>query len=143
MPQHLPPRAAELMSRLGAPEPGEWWLIDNDVVTVSKAKKQRGDDAEYRWVVVNPPMLLLVWASPRTRQDTYEGHPHDPHPVDHEPDCQIDCPGNVTEPRELEQSVFREATYSCVEPDETWPDLQAACKVPVPRRPENRRRRKP
>lgn len=131
------------MARLGFPEPGEWWLIRNDVATVSKYKERRDDDdSTYRWVVVEPPMLLCVWASPRTRQDSYEGYTHDAHPNKHEPDCEIDCPGTVTEPRELDQNAFRDAQYSCTEPEGTWPDLQDACGVPRPRRPEKRRRRK-
>lgn len=137
------------MARLGWPEPGEWHFLDNDVVTVSKYKRRRGlegagaDPVEYPWIVVEPPMLLRVWASPRTRQDSYEGVDHDAHPDGHEPTCGINCDGTVCAPPDrLDQPIFRDARYSCVEPAETWPDIQSACAVPKPRRPENRRRRK-
>jgi hypothetical protein len=137
------------MPRLGWPEPGEWHLISNDVAPVSKYKQRRAANTgithvdHYRWVVVEPPMLVRVWASPRTTQPGYVGHDHQPHPMKHESTCKIDEIGTVcTPPTELDQPVFRGATYSCVEPDDTWPDVLEACAIPRPRRPDQRRRRR-
>jgi hypothetical protein len=130
-----------LMARLGQPEPGEWHVIDNDVVVVSRAKARDHTPAEYRWVVVDPPMLASVWAAPRTRQPTY-GLPHDSHPPGHEPSCAIDCPGEIGIPRKIDQHTFRGAVYSCVEPVDTWPAVVAHCQGVRPRRPDQRRRRR-
>ncbi len=129
------------MARVGQPEPGEWHLIDNDDVVVSRAKQRKGDKARYRWVIVEPPMLVRVWAAPRTRQPNY-GLPHEKHPPKHEPTCGIDCRGEIGMPRQLDQHVFRDAFYSCVEPDDTWPEVIAYCQGARPRRPDQRRRRR-
>ncbi|HAP78074.1 MAG TPA: hypothetical protein DCR14_18570 [Acidimicrobiaceae bacterium] len=128
------------MARLGSPEPGEWHLISNDDVVVSRAKSRSGADTKYRWIVVDPPMLVKVWAAPRTRQPSY-GLAHDEHPVKHEPTCEIDCPGEIGSARQLDQYVFRSADYSCVEPEGTWPRVLEHCQIPRPRRPDERRRR--
>lgn len=134
--------------RLGSPEPGEWHLILNRVVVVARQKLVDKADARYRWLVVEPPLLAQVLAAVRTTQDwgaragrAGAGVPHDKHPPDHEPQCKIDEDGEISRTtRRLDQWVFREAEFSCHEPDEQYASLIREQGIPRPRRQDRRRR---
>jgi hypothetical protein len=127
------------VSQLLRPEVGSWYLIPQSAARVAK---QYGEDVSHRWIVVRRDIGGQVRAMLRTSSSGWEGHGigHDPHPEGHEAGCQIDRRGTICPPEDLDLSVFREATYSCREPDESVLEAILSLDRP-PRRPQFRRHR--
>jgi hypothetical protein len=118
---------------------GGWYLIPQSEARVAE---QYGDDVSHRWIVVRRDIGGLVRAVLRTTSAGYigEGFAHDPHPEGHDPGCRIDRPGTICAPEDLDLSVFREATFSCHEPDDEVLEAILSLDRP-PRRPKFRRNR--
>jgi hypothetical protein len=127
-----------MAGQLSRPEVGQWYMISQDAVPVSR--RDQGQ-TRHPWIVVRRDIAAQVRAYFRTSQPGYYGIDHDAHPKDHEPNCSIDLDGCTiccAEGREIDLHVFRDAAYSCDEPPGTKRD-EILDMIRPPRRPTTRR----
>src|SRR4051794_37130792 len=100
----------------------EWFCVDHETVRTTDgllfSQKKGGDGRRVIIVVPSGPNSLIF---PRTkREESYEGHPHDPHDgrCDGGDDCKITIPGAVlvTVPVRVDSAGLDDSNYSCTEP---------------------------